>query len=177
MKREFPLEDTWLSFELHPETPPQGRLLAELFPGRDMKASQEYLRRAAAAYDLPFAPADRLSSTRLAIEASEFARDQGGHETYSRRLFAAYFVESEDIGDLDVLARLATESGLDAAALRAAIDAGTYVSRREAAAGEARGLGVNGVPTFFFPHMAISGAQPLETFRRALVGVDPKARG
>jgi predicted DsbA family dithiol-disulfide isomerase len=177
LKREFPLEDTWLSFELHPETPPQGRLLAELFPGRDMSASQEYLRRAAATYELPFAPADRLSNTRLAIEASEFARDQDRHDAYSRRLFTAYFVEGEDIGDLEALVRLAAESGVEVAGLREALQTGTYGPRRDAAAAEARRLAVTGVPAFFLPHMMISGAQPLEVFRRALAGVAPSTGG
>ena len=142
-----------------------------------MTASQEYLRRAAALYELPFAPSGRLSNTRLAIEASEFARDQGWHEVYSRGLFAAYFVAGEDIGDVDVLAGLAADVGLDAAALRAALDAGIYGPRREAAAAEALRLSVTGVPTFFFPQMVISGAQPLDTFRRALAGLDAVARG
>ena len=177
MKKEFPLEDTWLSFELHPETPPQGRLLAELFPGRDMSASQEYLRRAAATYDLPFAPAERLANTQLAIEASEFARDQDRHDAYSRRLFTAYFAEGQDIGDLDVLVRLAVEAGVDVVGLREALTTGAYGPRREAAAAEARRLAVTGVPAFFLPHMMISGAQPLEVFRRALAGVEPATRG
>ncbi len=166
-----------MSFELHPDTPPGGVSLAEYFGGRNVTAMQEYLRRAAAAYDLPFTPPDRLSNTRLAIEASEFARDQGRHEAFSRGVFAAYFVAGENIGSLEVLVRIAEGAGLDGVLLREALDVGACVARREAAAAEARRLGVNGVPTFFFPHMAISGAQPLETFRRALEGLDAAARG
>lgn len=160
------MEDTWVSYEIHPETPPGGVWLEGLFgPGRAER--QEGMRRRCAEFDLPFEPPELLSNSRLAIEAAEFARDAGKHSEFHRSVFAAYFAHSQDIGDSEVLAGLAQEVGLDAVVLRQALEAGRYAGRHQAAHEEACRLGITGVPTYIFTDAArIVGAQPLETFRR-----------
>jgi predicted DsbA family dithiol-disulfide isomerase len=118
-----------------------------------------------------------LSNSRLAVEASEFARDAGRHPEFHREVLAAYFARSEDIGDVEVLVRAAEQVGLDPAALRAALAGGAYAAKREANEAEARSLGVTAVPTFIFPGGArVVGAQPLDHFRRLLVSLSAAAR-
>ena len=86
---------------------------------------------------------------------------------FHRAGLAAYFAHGEDVGDVEVLVRIAEGLGLDGAALRTALTAGTYAGRRKAAEQEARTLGVTGVPTYFFAGgPKVVGAQPLEQFRR-----------
>ena len=115
---------------------------------------------------LPFDPPARLSNTRLACEAAEFARDAGKFPEFHRAALAAYFAHGEDVGDVEVLVRIAGELGLDGAGLRQALAAGTYAGRRKAAEQEARSLGVTGVPAYFFAGgPKVVGAQPLEQFR------------
>ena len=168
MNQEFPLEDTWVSYEIHPETPRGGVLLEDLF-GPGVGQRQESMRLRCAELDLPFAPPERLSNSRLAIEASEFARDAGKHHELHRAILAAYFAHSQDIGDLGVLSTLAAEVGLDTDALRKALAAGQYTSRRDAAQKEACGLGITGVPTYIFAEgTRVVGAQSLNHFRRVL---------
>ena len=53
--------------------------------------------------------------TRLAHEGMEFAKDHGKGNDYAHALFEAFFQRSEDIGKLDVLTRLASGVGLNAA--------------------------------------------------------------
>jgi predicted DsbA family dithiol-disulfide isomerase len=116
---------------------------------------------------LPFDPPDRLSNTRLVVEAAEFARDAGRFAEFHREALAAYFARGEDVGDVEVLVGVAAGLGLDTAGLREALASGTYSARREAAEQEARMLGVTGVPTYFFADgPKVVGAQPLEQFRR-----------
>lgn len=55
----------------------------------------------------------RLPQTRAAHLAACWARSRGRFEDYHRRLFAAYFREDLDIGDLEVLKALARAAGLD----------------------------------------------------------------
>ena len=162
------MTDTWVSYEIHPETPPEGVLLEHLFsPGITQR--QEGMRLRCAELDLPFEPPRVLSNSRLAIEASEFARDAGKHPEFHRAVLAAYFARSEDICDLDVLSELAAQVGLDPVALRQELAGGRYAGRREAVHDEAYGLGITGVPTFFFAGGArVGGAQPLDDFRRLL---------
>ncbi len=169
MKKEFPLADTWASFEIHPETPPGGVAIAELFPGRDMSAAGESLRRRAAEFGLPFVPSDWLSNSRAAIEAAEFARDAGLFEPFHRGILEAYFARGQDIGDPAVLSSVGVEVGLDQAALQVALAEQRYADRREAVAAEARRLGFSGVPTFVFAgRYPVVGAHPLDVFRDLL---------
>lgn len=157
-----------MSFEIHPETPLQGVAVSELFGGADLRAMEEGLRRRAAGYGLPYGRSDILSNSRAAIEAAEYAREEGRFEPFHREVFAAYFARGMDIGDVDVLTGLAETAGLDAGGLREALDAGRYAGRREEVAGEAARLGISGVPTFIFAGGArVVGAQPLEKFRDA----------
>ena len=163
------MEDTWVSYEIHPETPPGGVLLERLF-GPARAERHEGLRRRCAELGLPFEPPTLLSNSRPAIEAAEFARDAGKHPEFHRAVLAAYFAHGQDIGDLEVLAGLAQEVGLDTASLRQALDAGRYAGRHQAAHEEACRLGITGVPTYIFADGArVVGAQPLDSFRRLVI--------
>lgn len=98
-------------------------------------------------------------------------RDRGGEmqRALMRRLFAAHFAEGRDVGDVDVLAGLAADVGLDAGAVRAylASDAGVREVQQEIA--EPRELGVTAVPTFLFDDKyVVEGAQPTPLFIQAL---------
>lgn len=179
MKLEYDLEDTWVSYEIHPETPQEGRLLSEYFKGVDLAPMHESLAGRAADLGLPFTPPERLSNSRLAILATEFARDHGCEEAFRRRIFSAYFAEGLDIGDLDVLLRLGAEEGLNTQVLRQSLRAQALAARLTQAEEEAHRRRITGVPTFFvFPPeadvsdpsvaTAIVGAQPLDRFRRVL---------
>jgi predicted DsbA family dithiol-disulfide isomerase len=159
-----------VSYEIHPDTPPEGALLADLF-GPGLLQGQEHLRLRCAELGLPFVPPTRLPNSRPAVEAAEFARDAGKHQEFHRAVLSAYFADSLDIGDVDVLERIAAEVGLDGAALRQALASGQFAERRRAAEKEAHSLGITGVPTFFFESgPKVVGAQPLEYFRRVLEG-------
>jgi predicted DsbA family dithiol-disulfide isomerase len=165
-----------VSYEIHPDTPPEGISLERLFgPGAAQRL--EPLRQRCVELGLPFNPSSRLSNTRLAVEAAEFARDAGKLPGFHRAALAAYFAQSQDIGDLEVLARLAEEIGLDAAALKEALAGGAYAARRRAIEQEAAALGITGVPTFFFAGgPKVVGAQPLDYFRRLLASLGAAER-
>lgn len=159
-----------MSYEIHPETPPEGVSLERLF-GPRIGQMQESQRRRCAELGLSFEAPTLLSSSRLAVEAAEFARDAGMHPEFHRAVLTSYFARSRDIGDADVLCEVATEVKLDPVALRDELAAGRYGGRRQAAYEEACGLGITGVPTFLFANGArVVGAQPLEDFRRLLQG-------
>jgi predicted DsbA family dithiol-disulfide isomerase len=168
-----------VSYEIHPETPAAGRPLSDYFGGADLGPMHEGLARRADEFGLRFAPPERLSNSRLAILTAEFARDHGREQTVRRRLFEAYFADGLDIGDLDVLLKIATDEGLNTQVLRRSLKAGVLAPRITQAETEARHRRITGVPTFFFftpdseesvPVEAASvvGAQPLDTFRRVL---------
>lgn len=176
LQQEFPIEATWRNIEIHPETPEGGIALADKFPGMDLQATFDNLRRAGAPYGIQFGQVDRMPNSRLAIAASEFARDHSSFEAFHARVFAAYFTEGRDIGELDVLLDIAREIGLDVEALKAALATNAYQERMQAAQEEAYRSGVSGTPTFLINgKYRLVGAQPIESFRNALKRIEEEA--
>ncbi len=154
-------------YELMPQLPPGG-LPRELVLGRRYpRQYYERLREQARQEGIPMVVPERLYNTHLAHEAELFAEAAGKGWELHRALYRAYWTEGQDIGDRDVLCRLAEACGLDADALERALTEGTYreaVDRRQA---WGRRQGIAGVPTFIFGHglFALVGAQEYQVFQ------------
>ena len=169
LKKEYAIEDTWVSYELHPETPPTGMLLSERFKGHDLSSFYEQLRARGLEVGIVFSNLKLLSNSRLALMASEFARDQGMYHSFHENMFHAYFTECLDIGNMDVIAAVAGKSGLDEKETRSAVLDGRYNSRLGNARKEGQLLGLTGIPLFIVENKyRIVGAQPIEVFRNLL---------
>jgi predicted DsbA family dithiol-disulfide isomerase len=155
--------------EIHPETPPEGTPMTKRFRSEDIKRMMEHLRGMGALFGITFADRPLLSNSRLALQAAEFARDQNLFDPFHVALLAAYFSRGLDIGNIDVLAMLAKDAGLDVEAMKQALHNGKYLPRLEAVKEKAAVRGVTGVPTFFIgDKKSVVGAQPLDVFRKAL---------
>jgi predicted DsbA family dithiol-disulfide isomerase len=169
LKKEYDINDKWVSFELHPETPPAGMLLSERFRGYDLSSFYEQLRARGKEVGVVFSDLTVLSNSRLALMASEFARDLGQYDSFHKNIFHAYFTESLDIGKADVIAAVAGKSGLDEKETLSAVSDGRYASRLSETRKEASLIGLTGVPLFVIENKyKIVGAQPIETFRDLL---------
>jgi predicted DsbA family dithiol-disulfide isomerase len=101
--------------------------------------------------------------TRLAHEGMEFAKHFGKGNDYAHVLFAAFFQRGEDIGKIEVLARLAAEVGLDPTEFQRALEAGTYREQTKEMLRQARMQMVTAVPTFIIGRQRVSGLYPAET--------------
>jgi predicted DsbA family dithiol-disulfide isomerase len=78
-------------------------------------------------------------------------------------LFKAHHVDSDDLGDPEVLARIAGECGMDAEQVRHDLLAGKDEGSVQELIAQAAARGVSGVPFFIFnERYAVSGAQPPE---------------
>ncbi len=88
-------------------------LLSERFKGYDLSSFYEQLRAQGKAVGVVFGNLKVLSNSRLALMASEYARDQGQYDSFHENMFHAFFTEALDIGKLDVIANVAKKSGLD----------------------------------------------------------------
>jgi predicted DsbA family dithiol-disulfide isomerase len=155
--------------EIHPETPHGGQPLTDRFRQEDIDRMMQHLRSMGAPFGITFADRPFLSNSRLALIAAELARDQGRFQAVHEAIFAAYFSQGLDIGDLEVLSKIVQEAGIDAALLADAVRNNTYASRLQQAQRLAAQTGVSGVPTFVLNNKrTIVGAQPLDVFRKAL---------
>ena len=169
LKKEFPLEDEWPPFELHPETPPEGVLLADAYPELDPEDFSYQMNRRGEPLGIRFGVPTRMGNSRLALEGAEFAKEQGLFSAYHDAVFRASFTDCRDIGNMDVLLAAAGEAGLDIQQFQAALSAGTYTERVVRSTQDARASGVNVTPTFLIPgREKIVGVKPLETFQAAL---------
>jgi predicted DsbA family dithiol-disulfide isomerase len=174
LRDEFPLDVEWWPYELRPGTPPEGIPL-ERIAGRGGYTSQylAYVEEEAARAGIRMKGRTVLSNSRPSLEAAEFAREAGRFEALHRALFRAYFEEGEDIGDEKVLARLASECGLDAGALVAALQEHRYERLVDEKVRWAYGQNLGGVPAFIFcpggssreDGFVVVGAQEYDVFK------------
>jgi Predicted dithiol-disulfide isomerase involved in polyketide biosynthesis len=169
LKKEYAIDDTWVSYELHPETPSAGMLLSERFKGYDLSGFYDQLRARGKEVGIVFGNHTLLSNSTLALQASEYTRDLGKYRDFHENIFHAYFTEGLDIGNLEVIAAVAGKSGLDEARMLDAVKDGRYVPRLISARKEGQLINLTGVPTFVIEgKYKVVGAQPLEVFRDLL---------
>jgi len=167
----------WHSFQLDPTIPqgqhtPHAEALAKKFnaaPEQIAQANQRLIDLGAAE-GLEYNFGLYMSSnTRDAHRVIHFAQERGLGNEMKDRLMRAQFTEGAIVDDLDVLAGLSAEVGLDADEVRAMLATEKYDDAVQADIDEAAALGATGVPFFVFDRkFAISGAQPVETFSEAL---------
>lgn len=99
----------------------------------------------------------------------QMAKEQGLGDAAEEALFRGYFTEGVNIADREALAGLAASIGLERQAVQTTLASDAYADAVQRDIAEARQLGIRGVPFFLLNRRhAVSGAQPVEVFRRAL---------
>jgi len=169
LKAEYDVDVEWHPFYLYFDTPPEGRELPEHVLRARAGGSEERLKQIASQYGMPFRSTDRIYNTRLAHEATEYAREHGKANAFHRALFRRVYAEGEDPSQWGVLRETAEEVDLDAEELQLRVERGAYTETVENQVRSAYHIGVTGVPTYVINHRyAIVGAQPYEVFKSAL---------
>lgn len=168
LKAEHDVAVDWKPFYLRPDTPPEGMELPAYLQARASSAT-ERLRQMARANGMEMVSPSWIPNTRLAHEATEYAREQGKADDFHRIVFRKYYGEGQDIGRWEVLRAAAEEVGLDASVMECLVIDGRYTATVEDQVEEAFALGITGVPTYILnDRCAIVGAQSYEVFEQAL---------
>jgi predicted DsbA family dithiol-disulfide isomerase len=137
-----------------------------------MARAQEGVNRMAAGVGLHLAPHERLINSRPALQAAEFAREQGRFDAMHHELLKAFWDEGRDVSDIAVLHDLAGRAGVDAAGMEAAIAADRFGDYLDARRAEAEELGINGIPAHVIAdRYLVMGAQPYDLFERVMAKV------
>lgn len=115
-----------------------------------------------------YAAIEKTPNTLAAHRLMRLAAGQGDATPLAEAIFSAYFEQGRDIGDAEVLADIAAETGLDRSEALGCLAAGdgareVHEAERSVVAG-----GVRSVPHFDIAGTVISGAQPVEVFAAAL---------
>ncbi len=160
-------------FLLDPATPPEGEDLRGRLRRKYGDPDAMFARVEGAARQsgiaLDFAKVRRAVSTVGAHTLLRHARPRGTQAALAKALFAAYFLDGQDVSDPALLDSLATRFGFEAGEATRLLgdEAELERTRREADASARRGVG--GVPfTVIGGRHAIAGAQPVEVFRQAI---------
>jgi len=173
---EFPLQQAirgkdveveWMPFELRPE------------PHPTLRPEGDYLQRAWAERVYPLArrmgvpiklPAvSPQPHTHLAFEGFQYAKEHGKGNDYNHRVLEAFFMEGQDIGDIDVLTKLAGEVGLDEKEFEKALRTRKYREAHQQALRHAyQEAGVTGVPMFVVGSQVLTGLQSKETLEQVI---------
>ncbi|MGC5614740.1 DsbA family oxidoreductase [Georgenia sp. Z1491] len=179
------VEVTYHSFELSPDTPVDfaGSTVEFLAERKGMPADQveEMLDRVtgiagSVGLDYDFDAVQHVNTLR-AHQVIHHARAHGRQAEAKERLLRAYFVEGKNLSDVDVLAGLAAEIGLDAEQVATDLRADRWADDVQQDIAQARAYGIQGVPFFVLDERyGISGAQESAAFAQALAQVAAERR-
>lgn len=98
-----------------------------------------------------------------------YGNESGKDNRVMERLFKAHFIDGLDIGDIDVLADIGQEVGLDRKETLSVLSSDRYTSNVEDDRRSSQQLGISSVPFFVIDNkVAVPGAQPPETFIQVL---------
>ncbi|OUS05142.1 disulfide bond formation protein DsbA [Rhodobacterales bacterium 52_120_T64] len=167
----------WHPFELNPDMPPEGQNVREHIIekyGTTPEQSEESRRQmtsigADLGFDFRFAENMRMHNTFNAHQLIHWADTQGREHDAKQALFTAHFTNRRNLSDINVLADIAADIGLDRnEALEVLVD--------QRFASEVRRMqnfwtqkGIRGVPAVIFDQQhLVSGAQGVENFTQIL---------
>jgi predicted DsbA family dithiol-disulfide isomerase len=180
---DHPFQIQWHPFQLNPEMPAEGvakrAYLEQKFGGKErVDAIHERLREVARAAGVDMDPdkPQRMPNTLNAHRLVHWAGIEGVQSAVVTALMRAYWTEGRDIGDLETLADIAGENGMDRDAtlrlLQSEADADDIQARDQ----DARQKGVTAVPTFLIAQQyVVSGAQPTDTWEKVIAELTGRA--
>jgi predicted DsbA family dithiol-disulfide isomerase len=173
LQQEYGVELRWSVFPLHPETPPEGIELAELFAGREtmIREMQARLLQITAEEGLPMVERTRTSNSRLAQELGKWAESLGRGDEFRRAVYRAYFVEGSNIGLVGELQKIAGTAGLPPAEAGVVLSVRSFAPAVDADWQRARELGITAVPTHLCGGKRLTGFNDYAAFVK-LIGAD-----
>lgn len=170
LRDDYDLRVNWCFLEIHPETPVAGMPISQLgYDPRRWQTMMAALARLAEEEQLVFAERDFTTNSHQALLLLEAAKEQGREIFYALHdaLFATFFRDQENIGDTQVLKRLAADAGMSEESAQLAWSEPRFIERMKQFQVVAQELGVKATPTIFIGEQRLDGVVPLEQLREA----------
>lgn len=166
----------WRPFQLYPNAPVDGwnraefvrrRYGAEADLGRTPRRIYEEAKQEGLVFN--YQAIGKLPNTLLAHRLLEFAAPLGVQHELAEALFAAYFCDGEDVGDLNTLIRLGSGVGLDSVDLKTAMSGDFAIAEVALQLQRAPDVGVSGVPGYLLGGgFLLPGAQSVDTMQQII---------
>ncbi|MEQ8443728.1 MAG: DsbA family oxidoreductase [Alphaproteobacteria bacterium] len=171
------LSVTWHPFELNPYMAEEGENLREHLAAKYGTTSEQSVKArerlttmgTELGFTFNYADDMRMHNTFRAHQLMQWAAEQGRKHDLKLALFAAFFTERANINDLDVLARVAGDIGLDRDAAFNALECGDYADPVREAERFWTSRGIDGVPAMIFDgKYLLVGAQGIPNYEAVL---------
>ena len=170
LKKEFNVTTRYIHFPLHPDTPDEGISIQKLFANRDaadLKAAGDHIRGLMREAGLAYGDRTMTYNSRLAQELGAWADAETDHgDALHNKLFEAYFVRNDNIGDASVLLALIAELGLPVERATEVLTNRLYSPEVNAQWQRSWDNGITGVPTFTSHDLMVVGHQSSEVLAR-----------
>lgn len=170
LKDEYDIRINWCFIEIHPENSEQGEPVTSLDYSSDYwDQLVQNLKRVAHEEDIPLSELTFTTNSKNALLLAESCKHLGHDIFYDlhERLFSAYFVSQDNIGDREVLREIAHQAGIDDDTIDSAWREGPQHQRLIQNYDEARKLEIQSVPSFIFGNRVLTGVVDEQVMREA----------
>lgn len=163
----------WHPFELNPNMPSEGQNLREHIMEKygstkaESDASRVRMTEAGheVGFEFNFNDDTRMHNTFNLHQLLHFADQQGHMHELKQALFTAHFTHNRDISDINVLADIAAEAGLDRSESLAVLEGQFFAKEVRAEEQHWQQQGIQSVPAIIFNERhLVSGAQGVENY-------------
>ena len=175
LENELSFKISWKPYELHPEIPENGYdkelyMQQKFGSSRGNEIYDEIVNIGKDLdFDFNFSKTKRIPNTFLAHRLLWYAEQKNVQNELSEALFYAYFTDGKDVGSVEVLAKIASDVGLDELEIKTFLesDVGTKEVENQKIDSIERSIGA--VPTYVInDQYLIQGGQQPETFKSFL---------
>ena len=170
LRDSYDLKINWCFLEIHPETAKEGEPIDSLdYPSEQWQQLLANLQRVAEEENIPLSKLSFITNSKDALLLAEAAKHCGRDIFYKlhERLFSAYFVDSKNIGDKEVLKKIAESCDIDKETIDSAWTDEKYRQRLLENFNSARKHNIQSVPSFVFGDRVLTGVVAEATFRDA----------
>nr|WP_317199963.1 DsbA family oxidoreductase [uncultured Psychrobacter sp.] len=167
----------WHPFELNPNMPAEGQNLREHIIEKygstkaQSDASREAMTQAGreVGFEFNFNDDTRMHNTFDLHQLLHWAEQQGHMHELKQALFVAHFTDGRNISNIEVLADIAAQTGLDRSEALAVLKDQRFAQDVRMAEQHWQQQGVHSVPAIIFDERhLVSGAQGIDNFKHVL---------
>tara|TARA_R110002072_G_scaffold14107_7_gene58841 strand:+ start:9474 stop:10028 length:555 start_codon:yes stop_codon:yes gene_type:complete len=178
LQENYNVDVKFVHFPLHPDTPAEGTEMAGFYAQRGLDPDKMYsdMKERMDAEGLPYGRRTHTYNSRLAQELGKWADTLDDGEKLHDALYRAYFVDSKNIGDVDVLLEVVGSVGLSVEDARDVLENRTFQQAVDADWQKSQQYGVTGVPTYVAGGYGVVGAQPYEALEQLMKQVGAEKR-
>ena len=170
LRDNYDLKINWCFLEIHPETAKEGEAIDSLdYSSGQWQQMLANLQRIAEDENIPLSKLRFITNSKDALLLAEAAKHCGRDTFYKlhERLFSAYFVDGKNIGDRDVLKKIAASCDIDKETIDSAWTEEKHEERLLDNFNSARKHKIQSVPSFVFGDRVLTGVVAEAVFRDA----------